>query len=222
MQKKGQIPSGFEAIDAHTGGGYHPGTLYIVRTLEVYPDELQDFMLNQIKEMINADRRILVSSLGMDENEFAKCLIINETPQQIQKIVNSDIWVCVKKDDVSYEGAIESISDYQNDIEPDVIIIDSIDEILPPVEQQNPLDTSATDALLSLAKKARIPIIVSDYRNRLEVGIERDAQVTEIELKTDINGTVQAGILSNDKKTVTEDLYGLWRVFEKILKKEQN
>lgn len=222
MQKNTHIPSGFEAIDAHTGGGYLPGTLFIARTLEVYPDELQDFMLNQIKEMINADRRILVSSLGMDENEFAKCLIINETPQQIQKIVNSDIWVCVKKDDVSYEEVIESISDYLNDIEPNVLLIDGIDEILPPIERQTPLDTSAVEALLKLAKDASVPVIVSDYRNRLETGLHRDAHVTEMELKTDIRDTVQASILSNDKETVTEDLYGLWRVFEKILKKEQN
>jgi hypothetical protein len=43
--------------------------------------------------------------------------------------------------------------------------------------------------------------------------------VTEIELKVDNNDTVQASIISNEKETISEDLYGLWKIFEKILKK---
>lgn len=222
MQKNTHIPSGFEAIDAHTGGGYLPGTLFIARTLEVYPDELQDFIIDQMREFALNGKRVFVASLGMDEKDLAKCLLMDATPQQIRKLYNAELWVCVKKEDNSFKKTIKEIDEYLDRIAPDVLLIDGIDEILPPVERQMPLDTSAVEALLKLAKDASVPVIVSDYRNRLETGLHRDAHVTEMELKTDIRDTVQASILSNDKETVTEDLYGLWRVFEKILKKEQN
>lgn len=222
MQKKTHIPSGFEAIDAHTGGGYLPGTLFIARIMEVYPDELQSFIIDQIREFTINGKRVFVASLEMNERDLAKCLLMDATPQQIRKLFDAELCVCVKRENTSFKRTIKEFEEYLDRIAPDVFLIDGIDEILPPVERQMPPETSAVDALLKLAKDASVPVIVSDYRNRLDTGLHRDARVTEMVLKTDIRDTVQASILSNDKETVTEDLYGLWRVFEKILKKEQN
>jgi hypothetical protein len=219
MTKQKTIPSGIKAIDEHTGGGYRSGTLFIARICEIFKDELQEFILTQTKQLaIGNKNKVLVFSLTMDAKEFALSLLKEGTPVLYKEINDSDIYVCEKGDLDNLTVLFKKLVEFTEDLSPDIVIIDGIDELLPEPTPMTGMDTSAIEKLVKTAQAINVPIIVSDYENRLETGLHRPENVTEMELKVDINETVQASIISNEKETISEDLYGLWKIFEKIIR----
>ena len=219
MTKQKTIPSGIKAIDEHTGGGYRSGTLFIARICEIYKDELQEFILTQTKQLALGNKnRVLVFSLTMDAKEFALSLLKEGTPVLYKEINDSDIYVSEKGNLDNLTVLFKKLEEFTEALSPDIIIIDGIDELLPEPTPMTGMDTSAIEKLVRAAQIINVPIIVSDYENRLETGLHRPKNVTEMELKVDINETVQASIISNEKETISEDLYGLWKIFEKIIK----
>lgn len=219
MTKQKTIPSGIKAIDEHAGGGYRSGTLFIARICEIYKDELQEFILTQTKQLALGDKnRVLVFSLTMDAKEFALSLLKEGTPVLYKEINNSNLYVSEKGNLDNLAVLFKKLVEFTEALSPDIIIIDGIDELLPEPTPLAGMDTSAIEKLVKTAQAINVPIIVSDYENRLETGLRRPKNVTEMELKVDINETVQASIISNGKETISEDLYGLWKIFEKIIK----
>ena len=219
MTKQKTIPSGIKAIDEHTDGGYRSGTLFIARIREIFKDELQEFILTQTKQLaIGNKNRVLVFSLTMDAKEFTLSLLKEGTPVLYKEINDSDIYVSEKGDLDNLTVLFKKIKEFTEALSPDIIIIDGIDELLPEPTPLTGMNTSTIEKLVKTAQSINVPIIVSDYENRLETGLHRPENVTEMELKVDINETVQASIISNGKETVSEDLYGLWKIFEKIIK----
>lgn len=219
MTKQKTIPSGINAIDEHTGGGYRNGTLFIARICEIFKDELQEFILTQTKQLALGDKnRVLVFSLTMDAKEFALSLLKEGTPVLYKEINNSNLYVSEKGNLDNLAVLFKKLVEFTEALSPDIIIIDGIDELLPEPTPLAGMDTSAIEKLVKTAQAINVPIIVSDYENRLETGLRRPKNVTEMELKVDINETVQASIISNGKETISEDLYGLWKIFEKIIK----
>lgn len=217
MPDKNTIPSGFPAIDAHAGG-LLKGGVFLVKTREQEGEELQDFMIAEIKQLAAENHlKVLVASLQMDQRALATSLTMNETPSGIKKILNAEIAVMVKEKDDTWKDVLENIEDYAHELKADVVIIDGMDSTVPE-PAKGVMDTSVIDGLLATARRTGLPLVVSDYRNKIEVGIHRDDKVTEMELKTDIHDTVQAAVYSNGKETIIEDLYGLWKVFLKTLK----
>lgn len=218
MPNTNTIPSGFPAIDAHAGG-LLKGGVFLVKTREQEGEELQDFMMAEIKQLaVESHLQVLVASLQMDQRALATSLTMNETPSGIKKILNAEIAVMVKKKDDTWKDVLENIEHYASELKADVVIIDGMDSVVP-VPAKGVMDTSIIDGLLATARRTGLPLVVSDYDNKIGVGIHRDDKVTEMEIKTDIHDTVQAAIYSNDKETVIDDLYGLWKVFLKTLKK---
>lgn len=214
MHQKKTIPSGFEAIDDHLGGGYKSGTLFIARSREIEQDELQDFIIAQIKQLAVGNKtKLLVTSLGMNCKEFVKCIVWDSTPEQLRLLNSSPLFLTdmTPREKGDYLKLIGQLRDFIEERDVDLLIIDSAENLAPG-------NTEVVEGLLDIAQETGVPIIVSDYEDELEVGYPRDNRVTEMEIKTDINDTVQASILSNEKKTISEDLYGLWKVFEGILK----
>lgn len=214
MHQKKTIPSGFEAIDDHLGGGYKSSTLFIARSREIEQDELQDFIIAQIKQLaVENKTKLLVASLGMNCKEFVKCIVWDSTPEQLRLLNSSTLFLTdmSPREKGDYLKLIGQLRDFIEERDVDLLIIDSAENLAPG-------NTEVVEGLLDLAQETGVPIIVSDYEDELEVGYPRDNRVTEMEIKTDINDTVQASILSNEKKTISEDLYGLWKVFEGILK----
>lgn len=215
------IPSGFDAIDEHLGGGYKGGNLFIARIWEIEPDALQDFIVMQVKQLATSRKvKVLVVSLGMDSKEFVKCLAFDSTPGQLKAIAEAPLFISeFKEKKHNPESVMKDLPGYIDEGDFDIVIIDGAEKL---ITERNlkvgTLNTETVDALLSLARKSSVPIVVSDYGNKLETGLHRDDRITEMEIKTDVHGTVQASILSNEKKTVTEDLFGLWKVFEGIFK----
>ena len=56
-------------------GGYAPGTLTIVRSLDKEPDALQDFIMQEtLNASVNQSRPVMLLSVDLDEKEIAKCL----------------------------------------------------------------------------------------------------------------------------------------------------
>ena len=219
MTKTKTIPSGIKAIDEHTGGGYRSGTLFIARICEILKDELQEFILTQTKQLALVDRnKVLIFSLTMDAREFALSLLKEGTPVLYKEINNSNLYVSEKGNLDNLAVLFKKLTQFTEALSPDIIIIDGIDELLPEPTPLTGMDTSAIEKLVKTAQAINVPIIVSDYENRLETGLNRPKNVTEMELKVDINETVQASIISNEKETISEDLYGLWKIFEKIIK----
>lgn len=219
MTKTKTIPSGIKAIDEHTGGGYRSGTLFIARICEILKDELQEFILTQTKQLTLVDRnKVLIFSLTMDAREFALSLLKEGTPVLYKEINNSNLYVSEKGNLDNLAVLFKKLTQFTEALSPDIIIIDGIDELLPEPTPLTGMDTSAIEKLVKTAQAINVPIIVSDYENRLETGLHWPKNVTEMELKVDINETVQASIISNGKETVSEDLYGLWKIFEKIIK----
>ena len=222
MHQKKTIPSGFEAIDDHLGGGYKSGTLFIARSREIEQDELQDFIIAQIKQLTVGNKtKLLVASLGMNCKEFVKCIVWDSTPEQLRLLNSSTLFLTDMnpREKGDYLKLIGQLRDFIEEWDVDLLIIDSAENLAPGNTEvvEGLLDTEVVEGLLNLAQETGVPIIVSDYEDELEVGYPRDNRVTEMEIKTDINDTVQASILS---KTISEDLYGLWKVFEGILKTE--
>ena len=218
MTKPKTIPSGIKAIDEHTGGGYRSGTLFIARICEIFKDELQEFILTQTKQLALENKNtVLVFSLMMDSKDFTLSLLREGTPVLYKEIYNSDIYVSEKGDFDNLAVLFNKLTEFAETLSPDIVIIDGIDELLPEPTPLIGMDTSAIEKLVRTAQAINVPIVVSDYENRLETGLHRTDNVTEMDLKVDINDTVQASIISNDKETISEDLYGLWKIFEKIL-----
>lgn len=219
MTKTKTIPSGIKAIDEHTGGGYRSGTLFIARICEILKDELQEFILTQTKQLALVDKnKVLIFSLTMDAREFALSLLKAGTPILYMEINNSNLYVSEKGKLDNLAVLFKKLTQFTEALSPDIIIIDGIDELLPEPTPLTGMDTSAIEKLVKTAQAINVPIIVSDYENRLETGLHRPKNVTEMELKVDINETVQASVISNGKETISEDLYGLWKIFEKIIK----
>ena len=219
MTKTKTIPSGIKAIDEHTGGGYQNGTLFVARICEIYKDELQEFILTQTKQLALGNKNtVLVFSLTMDTKDFALSLLGQGTPVLYKEINDSNFYVSEKDGFDNLEILLNKLTEFTETISPDIIIIDGIDELLPEPTSLTYIDTSAIEKLAKTAQSINMPIIVSDYENHLETGLHRPENVTEMDLKVDINDTVQASIISNGKKTISEDLYGLWKIFEKIIK----
>ena len=219
MTKPKTIPSGIKAIDEHTGGGYRSGTLFIARICEIFKDELQEFILTQTKQLaIGNKNKVLVFSLTMDAKVFALSLLKEGTPVLYKEINDSNIYVSEKGDLDNLTVLFKKLVEFTEDLSPDIVIIDGIDELLPEPTPMTGMDTSAIGKLVKTAQAINVPIIVSDYEDRLETGLHRPENVTEMELKVDINETVQASIIPNEKETISEDLYGLWKIFEKIIR----
>lgn len=217
MPNTNTIPSGFPDIDAHAGG-LLKGGVFLVKTLEQEGEELQDFMMAEIKQLAVESRlRVLVASLQMDERALAVSLTMNETPSGIKTLMNAEIAVMTKEKDDTWKDVLEDIEHYAPEFKADVVIIDGMDDAVPE-PAKGVMDTSIIDGLLATARRTGLPLVVSDYDNKIEVGIHRDDKVTEMEIKTDIHDTVQAAVYSNDKETLIDDLYGLWKVFLKTLK----
>ena len=220
MSKTKTIPSGIKAIDEHTGGGYRSGTLFIARICEIFKDELQEFILAQTKQLaLENKNKVLVFSLTMDSRDFALSLLKEGAPVLYRQINDSDIYVLEKSDFDNVTDLFNKLTEAAEIVSPDIIIIDGIDELLPEPTPLTDIDISTIEKLVRTARAINVPIVVSDYENRLETGMHRPENVTEMELKVDINDTVQASIISNGKETISEDLYGLWKIFEKIIKK---
>lgn len=216
MPNTNTIPSGFPAIDAHAGG-LLKGGVFLVKTREQEGEELQDFMMAEIKQLaVENHLQVLVASLQMNKRELIWSLTVNETPSGIQDIMNAHVAVTYGESKDTWEDVLQDIERFAAEYDADVVIIDGMDEfVMKPKE--GVMDTSVIDGLLATARRTGLPLVVSDYRNKIEVGIHRDDKVTEMELKTDIYDTVQAAVYSNGKETVIEDLYGLWKVFLKTL-----
>ena len=62
MPNTNTIPSGFPDIDAHAGG-LLKGGVFLVKTLEQEGEELQDFMMAEIKQLA-------VELIDLYENKF--------------------------------------------------------------------------------------------------------------------------------------------------------
>lgn len=216
MPNTNTIPSGFPTIDAHAGG-FLKGGVFLVRTREQEGEELQDFMMAEIKQLaVENHLQVLVASLQMNKRELIWSLTVNETPSGIQALMNAHVAVTFGESKDTWEDVLQDIERFASEYGADVVIIDGMDEfVLKPKE--GVVDTSVIDGLLATARRTGLPLVVSDYRNKIEVGIHRDDKVTEMEIKTDIHDTVQAAVYSNGKETIIEDLYGLWKVFLKTL-----
>lgn len=216
MPNTNTIPSGFPAIDAHAGG-LLKGGVFLVKTREQEGEELQDFMMAEIKQLaVENHLQVLVASLQMNKRELIWSLTVNETPSGIQDLMNAHVAVTYGESKDTWEDVLQDIERFASEYGADVVIIDGMDEfVLKPKE--GVVDTSVIDGLLATARRTGLPLVVSDYRNKIEVGIHRDDKVTEMEIKTDIHDTVQAAVYSNGKETIIEDLYGLWKVFLKTL-----
>ncbi len=216
MPNTNTIPSGFPAIDAHAGG-LLKGGVFLVKTREQEGEELQDFMMAEIKQLaVENHLQVLVASLQMNKRELIWSLTVNETPSGIQDLMNAHVAVTYGESKDTWEDVLQDIERFAAEYDADVVIIDGMDEfVMKPKE--GVMDTSVIDGLLATARRTGLPLVVSDYRNKIEVGIHRDDKVIEMELKTDIYDTVQAAVYSNGKETIIEDLYGLWKVFLKTL-----
>ena len=216
--------SRFEFINKNANG-YVPGTVTVVRSLDLIPDALQDFIVSETKQVaVENQVPILVVSLSMDTKEFVKCLVFGESRDGIEHILKARLFIADNKEGATFydllknfERAIENIDD-----ELGLIIIDGIDSIIPQVTNTVILNNDPLVSLVNLAKKTRLPFLVSDYDNNLETGYPRPDAVVEIELLTDLQDNVQAALYKGNKKIVTTDLYESWRIFEKLLKHEKN
>ena len=220
MSSEKHIPSGFPTIDAHEGG-FLKGGLFLVRPFGAcYEEQVQDYIVAQVKQFaVDAGLGVLVCSVQMNEKNFVKCLCINETVSGIRKLSSSSVYITVPDAGETYKEIVEKLEGFSKEVEPDIIIIDGIDSVLPMPVPNGEIDTSVSDALLSLAASTGLPVIVSDYDGLVEIGLHRKDAVTEMEVKTDIRDTVQAAVYSNDKKTIIEDLYSFWTIFDGFNKK---
>lgn len=212
MRKK-TIPSGFETIDTPTGG-LKKGGLFLVRTLETEGEELQEFICAEIRKLtVEGNLSILVVSLSMDRKELIKELLRNQTQEQIKELANRSIYVAEKYGINDIDTLQETMTQFSEDKKIDAIVIDGIETVLPADET----DSRAIKNLIELAKDTGTAVIISDYDGHLDVGYPRPDEVTEMEIKTDINDIVQAAIYTNKRKIIIEDLYGFWKIFNKIL-----
>ena len=78
----------------------------------------------------------------------------------------------------------------------------------------------AVQEILDAVRKTRSAIVLIDFDDNLPVPFPREEDVMEIELKTTLDEVVQANIYAGSRMTTATDLYGRWRVFENILRKD--
>lgn len=215
------MESGFEFINKNANG-YVPGTVTVIRTLDLEPDALQDFIVSETKQVaVENQVPVLVVSLGMDTKEFAKCLAFRESRDGIEHIVKTRLYVADKEKETSFRDLLKDLEQAVENTEDELglVIIDDIGSVIRGIPtKESPLDNSQLVSLVNLAKKTRLPILVSDYENNLETGYPRPDEVVEIELLTDLQENVQAALYKGKDRKVTTDLYENWRVFEAVLK----
>lgn len=215
------MESGFEFVNKHAGG-YQPGTVTVVRTLEQEGGALQDFIISETKQIgVENQVPVLVLSLGMDTKEFAKCLALQESKAGIERLIKARLYVADKEKETSFRDLLKDLEQAVENIEDELglVIIDDIGSVIRGIPtKESPLDNSQLISLVNLAKKTRLPILVSDYENNLETGYPRPDEVVEIELLTDLQKDVQAALYKGKDRKVTTDLYENWRVFEAFLK----
>lgn len=214
--KKKIISSGFETIDSHEGG-FKRGHVFIARTCEPEGAELQDYICTQTRQLaLDSNLKVFIITLQMNKREFITELISNQSPQTIQQMSKTSIYIAERNSFNSVKEIELAIPEFIENEEIDIVVIDGIDSIVPTLDLG--YNEDETDLLIKIAKKTNCVLIVSDYENNLTMSLNRPDEITEMEIKTDIRDTVQAAIYSNDKKTIIDDLYGLWRIFDKTLK----
>ena len=92
---------------------------------------------------------------------------------------------------------------------PDLLVIDSVGKLheLNGRNANSRKAESFTKELNKVAEEFNVPIVVSDYDDSLYVGIHRPGTVTEIELKTTLEGIVQAYVINNNIFEIVTNLY---------------
>lgn len=209
------IPSAFVPVN-ETLGGYAPGTIAIVRTLD-NPNELeapQDFIVEEIRHAGINDVRTLAIALDMSREEFCKALIFD--PEQEKLVENAEaldkapVYVGSLEDrkEKNIRTLTEYLCNYTEKLNFRLVIINSIDEILPEItEKQSIPSKELLNALSTLAEEKGIAFLLTDYLMRLSTPYPRPDNITEIELKTDLNGIVQAMVVNNKVYRTVQDIH---------------
>lgn len=216
------IPSHLPALDNSTGG-YRPGTVTIVRSRDIEPENVQDFVISQIKQVcVMDDYRTLIISLNMNMREFARSMAYGENTAMIEKMYKAPLYISQKDlfEDVNEHTLVAVLNEiFENESEPSrIVFIDGVDMAVSPklIKDKCP-DNSFLLELIKVAKKHQAAFVISDYDNKVETGLHRPDEAVEIELLTDIQDVVQAAIYYQKKEVIETDLYGLWRIFEKSI-----
>lgn len=197
-------------------GGYAPGTITIVRTLD-NPNELeapQNFVVEEIRHAGINDVRTLAIALDMSREEFCKALIFDLEQEKLienaEALDKAPVYVGSLEDrkEKNIRTLTEYLCNYTEKLNFRLVIINSIDEILPEnPEKQSIPSKELLKALSTLAEEKGIAFLLSDYLMRLDAGYPRPDNITEIELKTDLNGIVQAMVVNNKVYRTVQDIH---------------
>lgn len=217
MPNKKRIPTGLEPLDSFCGG-YSRGGICVVRALDKDPDALQDYYMSQVKDLaIDRGLSVLVASLGFSAREFVKCIADGEGVTRLQRLAEARIYVSEYTKGETLESFTEDLMRRAEEYESDVIFIEGLEKYAP----EGGGDCSGTvDAVLGAVRKNRCAAVLIDFDDNLPVPYPREEDVMEIELKTTLDEVVQANIYAGSRMTTATDLYGRWRIFENILRKD--
>lgn len=217
MPNKKRIPTGLEPLDSFCGG-YSRGGLCVVRALDKDPDTLQDYYMSQVKDLaIDRELTVYVASLGIPAREFVKCIAEGEGAARLQKLAEAEVHLSEYDKGETITSFAEDLLRRIDDLEPDVTFIEGLEKYAP----CNGMDGfGAVQEILDAARKTRSAIVLIDFDDNLPVPFPREEDVMEIELKTTLDEVVQANIYAGSRMTTTTDLYGRWRIFENILRKD--
>lgn len=214
MESKTHTSSGLGPIDDFCGG-YPRGGVCIARGLDREPDALQDFYVTQVKQhALDLGRTILVASLGMSSRELVHCIAYGESRNRLQKLEKASIYISDKERSMSLDKFLEVFSRTVKKINPDIAFIEGFDKIIP-----NGRLLQASSQLIDTAQDLDCPTVVIDFDYKIQSPYPRRGDTMELELKTTLEGIVEANIYEGPRQTTTADLYGRWRLFENILKK---
>ena len=212
--KKRNIPSAHHPLNEILGG-FAPGTLTVVRSLDDESEwgNLQDLIIEETQRLAFDKVPTLFISLKMTEMELCKELITDTSkerpeilPEDKLKLLDESQLYVMEKKDLSLKNLPDNILPFPGKNQPRVVIIDSIDEVVP---EQNIIQEGITfvNRLIESAKKEGCCVILTDYANLLETGYPRRDEVTEIDLKTTLEGIVQAQVVNNKVFQTIPDIH---------------
>ncbi len=199
-------------------GGYPTDGLTVIR---FFGDQLeagivQEFMERQALSFSmrpGQKLRTLLCSLQMNERDAARSLAMTgkRLLPDIAAMMEAQLELSFKQEGETPGQFTRHLRELLKDKHYEVVIIDGIDEFIEEGFSDEAEEQSRQLALelVCIAHDARVPVIVTDYANRLESDFGDDGDdVMEITLNSDINDRTQAVINQGRGRSETiEDIY---------------
>lgn len=214
-----RIPSGFPMLDMLTGGGYPKGSVTVIRLngAEYEAEIVQDFMqrqaLNYALPNNGKNLKTLLATLQMTQEDACQsiCYSRYEKADTLMK-ASLAIWgrdMNVPLPDPGEFAAFLAETIQENGIE--ALIVDAIDELIPKKngEERENISRMLVEDLTELAEEHGIPVIVTDYQGTWRAYNQIHPDIVELDLNSDVNGTVQCVYRENKNNTTIENLYGI-------------